>query len=97
MHDVQRWLTSELKQMGVANAAGVALQLLTGMVVFRPIAVLGTRWAWHEHEPLGEQSSPCAEPATPSPAWPSGRRLLPVVPADACSRRCSHGQVPGFR
>ena len=38
------WLTNELKQIGVVNAAGVAIQLIAGMAVLRPIAVLGTRW-----------------------------------------------------
>lgn len=41
---VSIWLTNELKQIGVVNAAGVAIQLITGMAVLRPIAVLGTRW-----------------------------------------------------
>ncbi len=42
--DVKQWLIGELSQMGVANAASVALQLLSGLVVLRPLAVLGAKW-----------------------------------------------------
>jgi hypothetical protein len=44
VQEVRAWLTHELKEMGVANAAGVAIQLMTGMAVLRPVAVLGSRW-----------------------------------------------------
>ncbi len=42
--DVKQWLIAELSTMGVANAAMVAVQLLSGLVVLRPLAVLGAKW-----------------------------------------------------
>ena len=42
--DVKQWLVGELSTMGVANAAMVAVQLLSGLVVLRPLAVLGAKW-----------------------------------------------------
>jgi hypothetical protein len=42
--DVKQWLVAELSTMGVANAAMVAVQLLSGLVVLRPLAVLGAKW-----------------------------------------------------
>lgn len=44
LDEVKGWLTKELKECGVANAAGVAVQMLTGVAVLRPLAVLGSRW-----------------------------------------------------
>jgi hypothetical protein len=42
--DVKQWLVDELSTIGVANAASVAVQLLSGMVFLRPLAVLGAKW-----------------------------------------------------
>lgn len=42
--DVKQWLVGELSTIGVANAASVAVQLLSGMVFLRPLAVLGAKW-----------------------------------------------------
>jgi hypothetical protein len=42
--DVKQWLVAELSTMGVANAAMVAVQLLSGLVVLRPLAILGAKW-----------------------------------------------------
>jgi hypothetical protein len=42
--DVKQWLIGELSTIGVANAASVAVQLLSGLVFLRPLAVLGARW-----------------------------------------------------
>jgi hypothetical protein len=42
--DVKQWLVGELSGIGVANAASVAVQLLSGLVVLRPLAVLGAKW-----------------------------------------------------
>jgi hypothetical protein len=42
--DVKEWLVAELSTMGVANAASVAIQLLSGLVFLRPLAVLGAKW-----------------------------------------------------
>ncbi len=42
--DVKKWLVGELSTIGVANAASVALQVLSGLVVLRPLAVLGAKW-----------------------------------------------------
>jgi hypothetical protein len=42
--EVREWLVGELSTMGVANAASVAIQLLSGLVVLRPLAVLGAKW-----------------------------------------------------
>jgi hypothetical protein len=42
--DVKQWLVGELSTMGVANAAMMSVQLLSGLVVLRPLAVLGAKW-----------------------------------------------------
>jgi hypothetical protein len=42
--DVKQWLVGELSRIGVANAASVAVQLLSGLIVLRPLAVLGAKW-----------------------------------------------------
>jgi hypothetical protein len=42
--EVKAWLIGELSTIGVANAASVAVQVLSGLVVLRPLAVLGVKW-----------------------------------------------------
>lgn len=42
--DVRRQLTTELGDLGVANASAVAIELMTGMIMLRPVTALGTKW-----------------------------------------------------
>lgn len=54
--DVRRWVTSELQALGVANSAGLAVQVMTGMAVVRPIAALGARWTLARVRTAGEMT-----------------------------------------
>jgi hypothetical protein len=41
---VRDWLVRELEDLGIANAASLAVEVMTGVVVFRPVTALAAKW-----------------------------------------------------
>ncbi|MRK01379.1 hypothetical protein GEV27_07560 [Aeromicrobium sp. S22] len=42
--EVRQWVTGQLQELGVANAAGLAISVMSGVAVLRPVAALGAKW-----------------------------------------------------